>query len=450
MEHAGAPAAPPEDADSGRHDGAVVPLAEEAGDERHRREEADGVRSLSWPQRRFLLTLALPSLGLALALTVVTTFLPVLMVDLTGPAVTGVLIGSEGLLAVFVPMLVGARSDRLRSRFGRRRPFLVIAAPVAVVALVLMPLTASLIFLVLLLLVFYTAYFAYYSPYRALYPDLVPEGQRGRSQGFQGTMREVGLGIALVGGGLLLSVWRPLPFVISAAVLVLITAFFVLRIREEPAHGLPERRAKGGWLENVRLAGREKGVPSLIVATGLWEFALGALRTFVVLFLTVGLGHSESFSSLVFGVVAVAVIAAAIVGGKLADRLGHARLIHAALWVYGLGAVIPFLSQSPIALAVVPLVAFAAGIVMTLPFSMLMGMMPEGGHGAASGLFELGRGVGVLLGPALAGLAIHLLAPVLESTEGYAAVFPVAAAAILVSIPFFRRAERGAAASPSA
>jgi Na+/melibiose symporter-like transporter len=444
---------PPAAREAGAAGGATRPGEAAAGSSTGRT-ASDGARrpeespSLSWPQRRFLLTLGLPSLALALALTIVTTYLPVFIAELTGPALTGVVIGSEGLLALFVPLLVGARSDRARTRFGRRRPFLIVAAPVAALALVLLPLTSSIAVLVVLLMAFFAAYFAYYSPYRALYPDLVPEEQRGRSQGFQGTLREIGLGGALVGGGLLLGVWQPLPFVVAAAVLLVVTAVFIHRVREPEDAASASASSSGNLLDSVRLLGRaDNGMGWLVVGTGMWEFALGALRTFVVLFLTVGLGLSTGFSSLVLAVVAGSVVAASIVGGKLADRLGHGRMIHVALWVYGLGILVPFFVQSPAALAAVPVAGFAAGIVMTLPFGMLMALMPESGHGAASGLFELSRGVGVLLGPALTGLAIHFLAPALDSTQGYAAMFPVAAAAILLSIPVFRRAERSAAAA---
>ena len=84
------------------------------------------------------------------------------------------------------------------------------------------------------------------------------------------------------------------------------------------------------------------------------------------------------------------------------------------------------------------IVAFAAGVVMTLSFSMMMAVMPPESHGAASGLYGFVRGVGVLLGPIVAGGAIQLLEPVFSSTKGYAALFLVAAAGILASIPVIR------------
>jgi len=414
--------APPEDAGE-------PPEGESDGDAEAGREK------LSWGQRRFLALLALPSLALALSITLVTTYLPVLIAELSGPAITGVLIGTEGLVALFVPLVTGSWSDRPRTRFGRRMPFLLLAAPVAAAALVVMPLVGSLLALVVLLLFFYGAYFAYYSPYYALYPDLVPDRFRGRSQGFQNTLREIGLGGALVGGGVLLGLWRPLPFLVAGLILLAVTAGFAWRIKEPEE---VEEEPDGGTsvLGRVRaLVSEQRGLRWTAAATALWEFTLAALKTFVVLFFTVGLDRPPGFASIVLAIVAVAVIVAAVVGGKLADRFGHLRLIRMALWVYGLGLLVPLFWHEPWALAIVPPVAFAAGIVMTLPFSLMMGMMPPESHGAAAGLYGFSRGVGVLLGPVIAGVAIELLRPLLESTEGYAAMFAVASAGIMLSIP---------------
>src|SRR3954467_9677701 len=79
-----------------------------------------------------------------------------------------------------------------------------------------------------------------------------------------------------------------------------------------------------------------------------------------------------------------------------------------ALVVYGLGLLVPFVSSVPwvVALAA-PLVAFGGGGTMSLPYALLMPMMPRGAHGAVTGLYSLSRGVGTSLGPLLAGVAIE-------------------------------------------
>ncbi|MCA1821151.1 MAG: hypothetical protein LC644_05170, partial [Pseudonocardia sp.] len=74
---------------------------------------------LSRAQRWFLSVLGLPAFGVAFAYTVVGTYLPVLLAELSGPAVTGLLIGGEGVVALIVPVVVGRWSD---STSDRHRP----------------------------------------------------------------------------------------------------------------------------------------------------------------------------------------------------------------------------------------------------------------------------------------------------------------------------------------
>ena len=62
-----------------------------------------GRGNLSWKEKRFLILLGIPSLGLALAYTLVTSYVPFIIAQLSGAAITGTMIGGEGLFALFVP-----------------------------------------------------------------------------------------------------------------------------------------------------------------------------------------------------------------------------------------------------------------------------------------------------------------------------------------------------------
>jgi MFS family permease len=95
-------------------------------------------------------------------------------------------------------------------------------------------------------------------------------------------------------------------------------------------------------------------------------------------------------------------------------------------------------------IAIVPPVSIAAVIVMTLPFSLLMSVLPEEsgeheGGGRGSGVFGISRGIGLLLGPLLGALAIYGMQDVLSGTEGYGAIFLIAAAAVGLSALVVRR-----------
>ncbi len=407
------------------------PAQTEARDSEHRN-GLDG-------QLGFLVLLGLPAFGLALASTVVSTYLPVLIERRSGPGIAGLLIGGEGAFALLVPSLVGAWSDRIETRFGPRVPFVLAGAVLAALALVAMPIVGSLLGIALALIVFYAGYFSYYTSYRSLYPDVVPARMRGRAVGVQGTWRSAGLGAGMAGGGVLLGLWQPLPFVVAAAALPALTLALV-RARTT-LFDVP-----GGADENLTAALsllRDRAeMRWMFAANSLWEFTVAALKTFVVLFLTVGLGRSLGFASIVLATVAGAALVAAPLSGWASDRFGDRRVIEIAAWVFGIGLLTPLVTVSPWAFPLIFLTAFAAVVLITLPYSLLMGLMHDDEHGTATGVFAASRGVGVLLGPLAAGGAIEASGALFESTEGYTALFVVSSAGILASIPALRRLSR--------
>lgn len=348
------------------------------------------------------------------------------------------MVAGEGLLALVLPIWLGPWSDRTRTRFGPRLPFVIAGAPIAIAALVALPFADSLLAYAAFALLFYCGFYLYYSPYRALFPDLVPPERLGRSQGVQTVFREIGLGLALTGSPLLLAVWRPLPFLLCAATLAVVTVVFVKRMQAYVTTSsnhpdLPRLEAP-----TLRALLRERPeMTRVLVANSLWEFSLTALRTFVVLFIVTGLGHAPEAASGLMAMIAVIALLAAPIAGTLADRLGTIRVIRTALLAFGVGLLLPAVTQSiPVLLAAMPVVGFAGAVAMTLPFALVAQLLPRRSSGAGAGLFDFSRGLGALLGPVVTGATIDLLRPYFGETEGYAAMWPVIAVAVLSSILF--------------
>ena len=71
---------------------------------------------------RTMLVLTLPTLGFATALSLVTTYLPVILDRYTHSAtLIGFAIGGEGIFSSLIPLWVGVMSDRIWTRrWGRR------------------------------------------------------------------------------------------------------------------------------------------------------------------------------------------------------------------------------------------------------------------------------------------------------------------------------------------
>jgi len=109
-----------------------------------------------------------------------------------------------------------------------------------------------------------------------------------------------------------------------------------------------------------------------------------------------------------------------------------------ASFVYAAGLFVGGFAQSwhPAYLALVFPVTIAGGMVMTLAWGLLFTLMPERDRGAIAGLATTTKGIGLIIGPLVAGGAIDIMAPYLESTQGYAALWPTMAIPILAAIPF--------------
>ncbi|MGH2858526.1 MAG: MFS transporter [Solirubrobacteraceae bacterium] len=399
-------------------------------------------RPLHGRERRVLALLGMPTFALALAITAVTTYAPLLARRHTSSTtVIGVIIAAEGFVALIVPLVAGAWSDQLRTRVGGRLPFIVAGAPALAAAMILMSLTSSLLVLAVLVLVFFVAYYTAYEPYRALYPDLLTAEVAGRGQSTQALFRGAATGTALIGGGLLFGLSAQLPFMIFALLSLATLVAFVWGIkgsralREQEEH--EARTARQTAARMLALLRRRPAMRAFLIANALWELSLAALKTFIMLFLTVGIGLALPDAVAVIAVVMALILISAALSGRLGDRFGRARVVRLAAPVYGCGLLVPLFTQSMYVVApIVALIAFGGGMVLTLPYAILMPLMPDDDHGLLTGFYSFSRGIGILLGPLLAGVAITVLRPLLSSTHGYAAMWLVCGASMLASTAF--------------
>jgi maltose/moltooligosaccharide transporter len=392
--------------------------------------------------RPLLILLALPTFGLALAISALTTYGPVILIKLAeSPTVVGALIGAEGAFALVVPIAAGAMSDRLPpSPLGRRMPFVLVGAPLATAALALFPFSSSLGIAGAAVLVFFVGYYAYYPPYRALYADLLPRRLYARAQAGQAIARGAGLGFALLVGGLLLGLWQPLAFLIAAGLLALTTIALlpVFRLQSRCDNTtLPYKAA------SLRILLKSPGLRVFAVVNALWEFSFAGLKSFIVLYIVRGLGLSAAVASAVIAVVAVAYIVGAPLAGWLADRYGLVRVLRLASLVYGTGLLIGALPHTLTPLLIgLPVVALAGAIVLTLPQALAFTLAPVGSEGAAAGLQDFSRGLGVVLGPIAVGVAIGIFEPVFMSTHGYASMWPIIGLPVLLAAFLLNRLAR--------
>src|SRR5438309_7544926 len=129
------------------------------------------------PIRRTLFwTLGLGAFGLAFSITTTAAYLPPLLSRFTDSGgLIGLILGSEGVFALTLPLVIGPWSDTFHTPLGRRRPFMLVALGPMCFCLTLMAFMPTLWLTTLVVLAFFFAYYVYEPPYRGLYPDLLPE-----------------------------------------------------------------------------------------------------------------------------------------------------------------------------------------------------------------------------------------------------------------------------------
>lgn len=154
----------------------------------------------------------------------------------------GLILAVGALVSMVAAPFLGAYSDRIRTRWGRRIPFIVVGVAMNVlglIALAYIPRAGDLSTLWPYLLAFIWVEFwnnVASAPYSALIPDIVPPEQRGSASGWMGLMMMLG---NFVGGlaGLLMGLIGGIAGIywIIIAAMVLGAAGTVIFVQEAPA-----------------------------------------------------------------------------------------------------------------------------------------------------------------------------------------------------------------------
>ena len=107
----------------------------------------------------------------------------------------------DNIAALFIQPPVGAWSDRLRTKLGRRLPFILVGAPISAVAFGLIPLAAVLPLFVACTSTLLLSMALWRTPVVALMPDITPSEKRSQANGIINFMGGLGAIIAFMDGG---------------------------------------------------------------------------------------------------------------------------------------------------------------------------------------------------------------------------------------------------------
>jgi len=212
-------------------------------------------------------------------------------------------------------------------------------------------------------------------------------------------------------------------------------------VREDGGHGRVFEGFGAYLKQSWHIFWDDGDMRRFLIANSAWEGTFAAARSFVILYVIDGLHESQTVSGEILAAVAGGYVVAALFSGRLGDKFGLARVIFVASFFYGTGFLVAGLAQEWHSwyLGLIGVVAIAGGTVMTLAWGLLYKIVPDEHRGAASGLATTTKGIGLLIGAPLAGLAIDVAKPYLGATNGYQILWPVCGLGILGAIPLLVR-----------
>lgn len=346
----------------------------------------------------------------------------------------GQVMTAGGILALLMPVIGGWLSDRTASRWGRRRPWLVVGTAANVVGLGLLAVASTPALLFIAFLLVQASNNLAEGAYAGVIPDIIPADRRGQASSLLGVMEQLGsvIGLAMVVGVYALLGQTRIALIVSyvllAIMLVAGLVVAVTAIDEPPAHRAP------WWLATRPISGTVTAPWIRLLADllapfkhndFLWVFATRALVT-LGLVITVGVMPyyfaevvglpNPTMASAAFGLMVVlAAVASALWSGQRSDRAGRRKQ-----YVFFSSGV-----QAAVAMVLVfglprsLLLIFGLGLVYGLGFgayiavdwALACDVLPDrnGAAGKDMGLWHASLTVPTVVGPALLAVLLSYL-----------------------------------------
>ncbi len=263
--------------------------------------------------------------GVSVIWGVYNAFVPIFLADKFGlaPAWIGFFMTLDNIAALFIQPPVGAWSDRIRTRWGRRIPFILIGAPITAAAFGFIPMASLLPIFVACTSTTLLSAALWRTPVVALMPDITPSQFRSQANGVINFMGGIGTIIALQTGGMLYKMSPNFPFWLGS-VLVILAALIVFFFIEEPKEYESTEGQPGMWASLKEVVNDEdKSGLRILSAIFFWFLGYSAVDTFFTLYAKNHLGIPEGDGATMLSVFPLFFVLFAIPSGYIAARIGR-------------------------------------------------------------------------------------------------------------------------------
>ncbi|MEV5713061.1 MFS transporter [Amycolatopsis mediterranei] len=349
---------------------------------------------------------------------------PLLREHIGSAALIGLLMGMDNVLGIFIQPWMGNRSDRTRTSWGRRMPYLLVGMPVAALLFLAIPHAAASLPLLILTMFGYALVANSFKPIaESLLPDFVPPERRSRANAVVKIAASLTVMVAALISIFLIDTYPKLSFAIPAIVMVVSLVVLAANVRDSrsPAYQValdeerqqrgtaaPAARVRDTVLDIVRDSDRSRLllIASILLFGGAWAASRALITPYGMEVLGLSRGEAGGLT-LPSG---VAFIVAAYPVARLAERFGRLRVMTVGMTVFAAGMVLGTVVRTPAGVVIGLCVASAgASAFLVNAVVVLWNLAPSDRVvGTYTGLYTVGWVSGGFLGPALVGGLVDL------------------------------------------
>jgi MFS family permease len=269
--------------------------------------------------------------GVSVLWSLYNTYVPILLEQkfTLDAAAIGFFMSLDNIAALFIQPPVGAWSDRLRTKLGRRLPFILVGAPVAALAFGLVPLANALPVFVACTVTTILAMAFWRTPVVALMPDVTPSRLRSQANGIINFMGGLGLVLGTSIGAMLVKQNQAYPFWFGSFLVLVAAALVLIFVREPKVYeNNPNAEKPNMWKSLKDLFTSKHGdAIRIFLAIFFWFIAYNAIEAFLSLYGINHLGLDESGAGKLITSVGFSFLLFSIPAGFIGAKLGRRKTI---------------------------------------------------------------------------------------------------------------------------
>lgn len=358
------------------------------------------------------------------------------------PTATGFIMTLDNIAALFILPFIGAWSDRIRTRIGRRKPFIAMGAPLAFIGFIAIPMMLSVSLLPFMIAIFVTLFAmdVFRTPVISLMPDITPSPKRSQANGMINLMGGMGAVLAFVVGGMLFKISVGAPFYFGG-IIMLIGAAVVLYFIKEPA--VPEpKEDEPGLLDSFKtvLVDKDRSALFLLLAIFFWFLGYGALEVFFTSFAVNRFGVDSGQATGLLAFFSLPIVLFSPLSGYLGAKFGRRIIIITGIIGF---AILLFWGFSIQTLGIVkimlPLTGATWSLILVNSLPMMVDMAPQDRLGTYTGLYYLSSQSSAIAGPIMAGKIIEIF------NNNYGVGFIYGSVTLIIALFFMLPVKRGEA-----